>query len=435
MPKNNSIIELPDGLRLDKNGTGRVVLRSCGAFLASDGGQIGVESNGITTVPVTGKTDNGMEYTDFQFRMLSKSYIKGHSVDFSEGDVLQSAVKLFSTKIFRDHLPLVENSIGVAMNPVWTNSRGVPGVDATYRIFHEFGNGIVKRLMSDPPMLDSTSVGVVYTWRKSHPDMSGMQFYERLGDSVNGQTVRVIVTKILEVPETSIVYSGADPDAKRLWNLGALTDSQGKQFTERQNGDQNLQEQQKNERNYKKEGSMLKIKSSLLKLAGIDNLKPYGNETDGEIEMDQVRLEAAFEQSAESLKKFKEANTQFMSRLAKMIGKDVSKIDSETALTELESLIAEPKKILESRRQETLTVYRQVTGKEASSIFEKMIESSDLEQAAAIHAEYSKKYDELHPVRCKKCGGSELTRASGEQRDIAESDNTQTVSASDFLMR
>ncbi|KXZ27179.1 hypothetical protein AYB33_18105 [Leptospira santarosai] len=383
----NGWAELSSGVRLHTSGQGSVVLRSSGLVLSKNANlSAGTKDN---------PSSPELPYAEFQFRMLSKTLIDGYWIDFTKDTVLKDAIKLFETKIFKDHVTNVENSIGVVINPTWNSEKGNEGIDATYRIFRKFGDSIIGRLETDPPVLDSTSVGVQYTYEKSHPGLDF--FYSNLGREIDGQIVRFIITKILAVPEASIVYAGADPNAKRL-SLNHFEESSSKP------GEENPQEEN------------MKIKLKVFESLGVA-LEPFGLEKQGdEVEISAEKFEVVLKQAGSKISSL-ESTLSVYAGLTDL-EKFPAGFDHKTNVAKLKELLEEPKKILEAIRNEALRLYRVFAKDKEKSAIVSMIENADLEQAKALAEQYGAKLEEIFPEREDESGGK--TRASGKGLNIEE---------------
>lgn len=174
------------------------------------------------------------------FRMLSAVFIPGHCTDFyTEGKQLftEKNLPLFTdTTLYANHgegfwsPPRVQNWLGKAVN-ARISDRIALGVDADFVISLEqdailYSGAIARGLKFSPPAVDSASVTIWFTHRRSHPDLDDFEFYWKLGTIVDGQVVRFIVESILRIPECSLVYAGADAlarsfslqEARPTWN-------------------------------------------------------------------------------------------------------------------------------------------------------------------------------------------------------------------------
>ncbi len=156
------------------------------------------------------------DYLDTVFRAISQTYIEGYAIDLREPGVLEEATPMLAgLKLFRNHILLTENIIGYVPKSWWdTKNFGVPGINVNPQIDTVLGYNEARQLLSDPPLLDSVSIGFGFKFRRSHEDMPWRTFYSMLGREVDGEIVRFIVTKITDIWELSLVWSGADELAK-----------------------------------------------------------------------------------------------------------------------------------------------------------------------------------------------------------------------------
>ncbi|MCP5502634.1 MAG: hypothetical protein H7A25_22240 [Leptospiraceae bacterium] len=146
------------------------------------------------------------------FRMLTASLIEGHWLDFTEKGLLEKSVDKFkNVTIYTDHYTSVDNWVGVALNAHFIKD----GIDADFKIDSVKAPMIARGLTIQPPAIHSCSVGIFFEAEMSHPQFKRWEFWDRLGEEIDGEIVRFIVKKIVEVPEVSLVYSGADPRARR----------------------------------------------------------------------------------------------------------------------------------------------------------------------------------------------------------------------------
>lgn len=349
------------------------------------------------------------DYAEFDFRMLTAGLIEGYWIDFTKPGVLKSATNLFQTKIYTDHKTDVRNSVGVTLSPKYQTRNGSEGVDATFRIFKQFGGDIVARLKTEPPLIDSNSVGVSFHFEKSHPNLEG--FYYHLGEKVDGQIVRLIVTKIVSVHETSLVAVGADPNAKKF----SLTHEH---FFEKFNNS-----------NHKEGKNMpIEVRLTILRLLGVDVSK-LGLEIEGDVvDLPSEKISSVLEMAGEQIRKLKsqiqsveeekKSLSNNLKELSGLFGLESfpEKFNFADEVQQLQSLLEEPKRILEEYREKALKAYRLSKNGKINPTVETLISGANLEQAKAFCLEYNAKLEELHPVRCEKCGTDKgLTRASGSK--------------------
>lgn len=198
-------------------GTGQIVLPQCGAMLAAG------EPDGDEAPHAEPDGDEGQPLVR-AFRMLSATLIRGHWIDYSDPGIwTPEAVGLFNnTTVYMDHDRPVADWIGVATGARLTTQAGVLGVDADFTIDPTqdmlLAKGAIRRGMTFKPVpaIRACSVGISFEAKPSHLFRDPWDFWMSLGDEVDGEIVRFIVTKILRIVEVSLVYAGADPGALAL---------------------------------------------------------------------------------------------------------------------------------------------------------------------------------------------------------------------------
>jgi hypothetical protein len=165
------------------------------------------------------------------FRALSQTLITGHWIDFTKPGVLEESVPLLQGQtVFKNHdYEDVEKWLGVVNQAVWDpkgeGAGEVPGINVELKIDWKVNPIIARGLLMTPPAIHSVSVTVLTEWEYSHPQMaaeSKWKFYENLGEEIDGEIVRFIVTKIVGYWEISLVFQGADLLAK---NAGVAEES------------------------------------------------------------------------------------------------------------------------------------------------------------------------------------------------------------------
>lgn len=154
------------------------------------------------------------------FRMLSNAVVQ-RVYDFTELD-FKKYVNLFSgVKLMRDHWYSIDNILGRVGEAYFDDSAEVSGVNAPIIIPKEFDDrnysGRIKA-----GLIDSGSVGISFESKKSHDFEDPYDFYWLLGNTVEGSMVRFIVTKINKITEFSLVWEGADPNAKVVKNSASF---------------------------------------------------------------------------------------------------------------------------------------------------------------------------------------------------------------------
>lgn len=163
------------------------------------------------------------DYISVDFRALSKVLVPGHWIDWTRDNVLEESVPLLlGATVYPNHTFWDINGwLGSVSNVAWDAegkaANGVPGINARYKIDALMNPRIARGLMMDPPAIHSTSMTVLFEFEYSHPDMAAedrWKFFRNLGEEIDGEIVRLIVTKINEYWEASLVFQGADRLAK-----------------------------------------------------------------------------------------------------------------------------------------------------------------------------------------------------------------------------
>jgi len=163
------------------------------------------------------------DYISVPFRAISKRFIPGHCLDFTRDTVLEDSVeKLYGATVYPNHdLFDINNALGVVADASWDADdrakKGAPGINAIYKIDALMNPRISRLLLMKPPAIHSTSMTVLFDFEFSHPQLvEEGRFWNLLGEEVEGEIVRMIVTEIHEYWEASLVFQGADRTAKNI---------------------------------------------------------------------------------------------------------------------------------------------------------------------------------------------------------------------------
>lgn len=206
--------------------------RVLGSRAASLWGSQNHNSNdNFTFETVTDVLPRDEDYIYVQFRALSQRIVEGQWLDFTTPGVLEEAVALLrGATIYPNHeFWNIEKWLGSVSQTAWdaagANSGGIPGVNAEYKIDALMNPRIARGLMMRPPAIHSTSLTVLFEFEYSHEDLAKeYKFWSLLGEEVDGHIVRLIVTKIREIWEASLVFQGADRLAKHQGDEEAADD-------------------------------------------------------------------------------------------------------------------------------------------------------------------------------------------------------------------
>jgi hypothetical protein len=167
------------------------------------------------------------DFINVPFRALSKRIIPGYWIDYSQGSVLEDSVPLLRGQtVYPNHSWWdIHNALGSVAAAEWDAKgeqfSGVPGINAVYKIDALMNPRISRGLLMKPPSIHSTSLTVLFRFDWSHPDLvEEGKFWGLLGQEVEGQIVRLVVTEILKYYEGSLVSAGADDLAKQPADVG-----------------------------------------------------------------------------------------------------------------------------------------------------------------------------------------------------------------------
>ncbi len=168
-------------------------------------------------------------YVTPQFRALSQIHLANRGLDFTTPGVLEAAVPmLFGKTVYLNHdFSDVNDWVGVVSRAWWDAageaSGGVPGINVETKVDAFLNYRIACGLMMTPPAINSMSLTVCFEFEYSHPEMameSKWKFFDNLGEEIDGEIVRMIVTRITEIWEASFVFLGEDRLAKNLGKTG-----------------------------------------------------------------------------------------------------------------------------------------------------------------------------------------------------------------------
>jgi hypothetical protein len=175
----------------------------------------------VSKSPVSDILPRPEDLIPYQFRAISQRIVECYSVDYSRPGVLEASVPLLvDQRICKDHQNRkAEDACGRITEATWdasgANSNGYPGINIRFFVDAKIEPRLVRLLSYGGVRSGSVTVG--FEWEPSHPELlEQKKFWWLLGENVDGELVRLIVTKILFYDEYSLVYEGADEDAKRL---------------------------------------------------------------------------------------------------------------------------------------------------------------------------------------------------------------------------
>lgn len=299
------------------------------------------------------------------FRCLSATTTQSRFFDFSTPGVLKSAVSFFGgVTIFANHRMDVTQWKGFTQNAVWDSKNEPNGVNAQF-VFDRIADPNLARGV-ETGALRSASATIWFEFKKSHPDLRW--FYDHLGEEIDGEIVRFIVTNISDVGEMSIVWAGEDSYAKSF---------------------------------------------------EIETGKDPDNLNHGENEMDEfskqflATLKLGEDASGADIEK------AILERLASL----------KTEIKELEPDAKLGKEYLSEIREKAVTLYKAAKGEDAKESFiTNVLEKADLETAKSFVDEYQGAVEDSVPLTCPKCG-EKLSRRSSQ---ASGQEKTKSVDTSNF---
>ncbi len=231
-------MKLPSGLEIVSldDRIGRVRLRSeFGDIRAHDGLDKRVKELVVSFLWTENRSDNFTyqrtddilpkeeDYIRVRFRALSQAILPGHWIDLTVPGVLEAGVeKLRNQTVYANHIFWdVEGWLGSVSKAEWDEegkaSGGVAGINAEYKIDALMNPRIARGLLMKPPAIHSTSLTFLFSFDFSHPRLvEEGKFWVNLGEEIEGEIVRLIVTEIREIWEASLVFQGADRQAKQI---------------------------------------------------------------------------------------------------------------------------------------------------------------------------------------------------------------------------
>jgi len=332
--------------------------------------------SGCDTAPVGGSIafaaveDNGgrnpEEYFVTNARLLSMAVTPYRKFDFTRPGVLKSAVPLFEgLTLYANHWADVNNWKGLVEGCVWDEKNDPPGINGMVVADRVVDPKLARGL--ETKALRSLSVTIWFSYERSHPDLAN--FYDRLGETVDGQVVRFIVTQITQAGEVSVVWEGEDPHAK---TFGAGGNEEPILVS---GGDEEM-----------------KLSTATLGLLGIA----------AGTEITEVLLETKVRQLSDQVDQFK----------------------ADAAIGQA---------TLKETRERAVTLYKAAKGEKAVETFVTgVIEKADLATARAFCLEYQGEVEESMPLNCPGCGEKLSRRSSvpeGEQLEPGDGKRAEAFKA------
>jgi len=304
--------------------------------------------------PAEGGDNGGLnpeEYVARFFRILSLAMTPYRYFDFTREGVLKAATPLFDgLTLYANHRADVTQWKGFSQGPLWDDQNDPQGINCLLAVDKTIDPNLARGV--ETRALRACSVTIWFDFEKSHPNLD--YFWSRLGETVDGEIVRLIVTKITNAGEISIVWEGEDPHAKALGAPEILSDPE--------------EPEKSGQHHTSEEGESMKISQKLAVLLAL---------TVG-ADIVPEALEAAVAGKIEALQ-------------AEIVGLNA---DAELG-----------KQLLTETRTQAETLYKALKGEAALERFiTGVIRTSDLATARALCEEYESAVDKAAPLACPKCG-------------------------------
>lgn len=360
------------------------------------------------------------DYVMIPMRALSADAVQGNTINFAhlDGQPLMDAVGMFNGLIIlKDHDQTVDNWVGQTQDAYWDTSipNVPPGVNFMLKVDTKADPKLARGLLSG--MVTSGSVTIQFDHEKSHPKMEDYEFYSQLGTTVKGKVVQALVTKVTRCFEYSIVWQGADNNAKKI-NPDGTIDKPGLAL--------NTTEEQ-----------MLK------KLALMLGLSETATE-------DEVNAAVAAKLAAEAAAKLA-TETQVATLTATLATKDTEiaaltakATDSTTVSAQVITLTAENTALktqvttlttkqaafeahVVARRTEAKRLYLLAEGDKALEPMKAAIDNAELAVAESFVTTFGAKVEAAMPLQCTKCKSTELSRRVSAQSETIDTAHENTV--------
>lgn len=354
-------------------------------------------------------TGDEEDFIEVTYRALSATVLADRAIDFSNTKMLKRAVRLLKGQtVFKDHETSVNNWVGRVLDSVWDEeTKGIPpGINAVLKL-DAVKDPMAVRGVSQG-IIHSASVTVSFEWKPSHAAlMDNGTFFERLGEDVDGDVVRIIVTHIEKFLELSLVWQGADAFAKKLGMHHDLEDHVPIELPDAVGPATLLSVQ-----SFSKEDPMDQLKSLIEK--AFQTTVTTQNFT-------QV-LQSYVDDKVSTVTN--RADTE-LSKLAEQLNQASAKVISlESTIKELEPQAKLGAQYLADERKEAIRLCKLVKGENINEAILKTLENGELEVVQAWKAEFAKEAEGKFPAACARCGSTEVKRKSSQTP--AESSDAQT---------
>lgn len=359
------------------------------------------------------------DYVNIPFRSLTAKYLgeSGYFLDFSQENVLKDSIPLIMTaenggqrkkplKVQRNHSFDIEDTLGTVPKAWWDNSEefSAPGINVMSRLDWKMYPNEVRKLLSNPPLIESSSWAFMFSWQQSHPDMKWWQFMDLLGHEVDGEVVCLIVTEISEYYHFGLVWAGGDDEAVQTGQtplnpplkkggLGGLPVPYSDVVTTELDKKTKIKQPSKEEM---MEEIIIKNLSSFQDVLGLDGVS------------DEAELLSAVQGLNDAVEKLR---------------KDVKTLKPKAELGET---------YLKDTREEVLRLAKIVHNGELEETREELILKANLETLQMLEKDYRTQEAKLFPSFCQDCGSQNIQLRSSREEAPAEGDAAADVNEGQY---
>lgn len=172
------------------------------------------------------------QYVYADFRALSQTLLRSRGLDLSTPGVLQAAVdKLTGKTVYPNHEARdIYNWLGAVESASWdaagANFGNIPGINCRIKVDALMNFRIARGLLMNPPAINAMSLTILFAFEYSHPRLvEERNFWNNIGEEIEGSIVRLIVTEIVDIWEASLVWRGEDELAVQILPDGAEADA------------------------------------------------------------------------------------------------------------------------------------------------------------------------------------------------------------------
>lgn len=379
------------------------------------------------------------DYIQVPIRALSATAVQGGIMDFGhkDGKALREAVPLFNNlTIFKDHDWSVDNWLGKTSDAYWDGADGdtPAGVNMMLNVDTKADPKAARGLLSGA--LDSGSVTVKFDYEQSHPKMKLDEFFNKLGEEVDGETVRALVTKITRLMEYSVVWQGADAYAKVIGDDGKIyVPGQASNSLKHKTG------KQENTMDWSKLAALLglnlgesvtqetfeaAVKAQNINATALAEAQVKVTEAQTALTVAQTELSASKTQVTEL--------TASVTKLTTDLATSTTQATTlQNKVTELTPMADLGRTSLTEVRTEALRLYNLVEADKATEAMRALINGAELSVARSFVTSYKDRAEQVAPLKCTACGSSSLSRGVAVPADVPAVDTGASTLQNDRM--